>query len=202
MYYREVFFDLETKSFFEKGKSRDPSKLGVSIISVYKRVIDQDLKEKEGKLLSFWENELEKLWPLFTEADRIIGYNTLNFDILVLEPYAPFPLAKLPHFDIFQKIKEASGKKIPLNEVAKQTLGREKIDLAEKAIDYWLKKDKESLLKLKRYCEQDVLLTKDIYDYGLKEKVLKFKDKWNNLQIINIDFSYSEENKQNQASLF
>ncbi|EKD62207.1 MAG: hypothetical protein ACD_52C00271G0002 [uncultured bacterium] len=61
-----------------------------------------------------------------------------------------------------------------------------------------------SLKKLQYYCEADVALTKDIYDFVLTNKHLKFKDFWNEERIVNLDFSYppTAEINASQSSLF
>lgn len=201
--FREVIFDLETKKFFDDTGNTDPAELGVSIVSVYKRSLDENLKETGGNLLSFWEDDFEKMWSHFQEANRIIGFNSLGFDVPALSPYAPGHFTKLPHFDILQKIKEAGGKRASLDALAQETLGKNKIDEGKNAILYWRRGDPESLEKLQKYCEADTLITKDIYDHALHNKELKFKDYWNNQRIVPLDFSYPKEPKQGaQKSLF
>jgi hypothetical protein len=39
----------------------------------------------------------------------------------------------------------------------------------------------------------DVEVTKGVYDFGMKNKKLKFKDHWNELREIEVDFSYPVE---------
>jgi hypothetical protein len=39
----------------------------------------------------------------------------------------------------------------------------------------------------------DVDLTKKVYDYGMHNKRLKFKDHWHELREIEVDFSYPIE---------
>lgn len=199
----EVFFDVETKGWFSDIEERDPSKLGVSICSVYSRQIDETLKEIKGEMKSFWENELSQMIDLFQNADRIIGFNSIGFDVPALKPYTPLSFSKLPHFDIMAEIKKEIGRRISLDALAKTTLGKYKIDTGENAIIYFEKGDQKSLAKLKKYCEEDVVLTRDLYDYALKNKELKFLDKWNTLRIIKVDFSYKENAVNNsQVSLF
>lgn len=199
----EVIFDLETKKFFDDTGRNDPSELGVSIVSVYKRKIDENLKEIEGKMLSFWEDGFDDMWGMFEEANRIIGFNTLGFDVPALSPYAPRNFKKLPHFDILAKIKASGGKRVSLDALAKETLGKKKIDEGKNAIKYWRKGDKESLKKLKRYCEADVEITRGVYDHALLNKELKFKDYWNNERVVEVDFSYPEDSTSDmQKSLF
>jgi DEAD/DEAH box helicase domain-containing protein len=154
-------------------------------------------------MLSFWEDELGEMWKYFREADRIIGFNSLNFDVPALKPYAPPDFAKLPHFDLMNHVKEAFGRRVSLNSIARDTLGNLKNDSAANAIIYWAKHDKASLAKLKKYCEMDVILTRDIYDYGLKNKSLKFTDHWNTPRQIPVDFSYPADVPSSaQPSLF
>jgi len=98
--YREIIFDIETKKLFEDIDMSRISDLGVSIVSVYRRQLDQNFNEISGEIMSFWENEFSQMWPLFSEADRIIGFNSLGFDVPVLHPHCQFNLKKLNHFDI------------------------------------------------------------------------------------------------------
>lgn len=194
----EVFWDVETKSFFEPGGDFDPSKLGVSIVSVYWR------NGKEAKMQSFWEKDFDNMWKIFRDADRVIGFNTLGFDIPAMKPYAPADFASLPHFDILDRLKVANdGKGASLNRIAKDSLGTEKIDSGANAILYWEKGDPESMALLQKYCEMDVAITRDVYDFGQKNKFLKFTDKWSTSRTVNIDFSYPKEDPvSKQSSLF
>lgn len=202
-YITEIFFDVETKKIFADIPDFDPAKLGVSIVAVYRRTVDENQNELEGTMQSFWEEDFDKMWPLFSEAKRIIGFNTLKFDVLTLKPYAPSYFARLPHFDIYNEIKKVSEHAAGLNAIAKETLDREKTDDGLNAVYYWEKHDTESLSKLKKYCEADVFLTRDVYDYVVKNKVILFKDRWNTLRKIPLDFSYPSEILANpQTSLF
>lgn len=74
----EVFFDVETKKLFGDIEGFNPGDLGVSIVSVYSRKLDENLRQTEGRMQSFWEDEFKNMWPIFQEADRIIGYNSIN----------------------------------------------------------------------------------------------------------------------------
>jgi len=198
---QEVIFDVETKKFFDETQSRDPGALGVSIVSVYARILDETKKEVSGAMHSFWEEEIGNMWPLFQKADRIIGFNSLGFDIPALQPYADFPFVKLPHFDIMDKLKELYGRRVSLNAIATGTLGTKKNDHGANAIKYYRAGDKASLALLKKYCEMDVIITRDVYDHGLHRGLLKFKDKWNTPRQVEVDFSYPKiETSQN--SLF
>ena len=200
----EVFFDLETKNLFKDVNSNNPADLGVSIVSTYSREVNDQGKEINGQMSSYWENDFDKLWPVFKNAKRIIAFNSLGFDIPALQPYASFELAALPHFDILQKVKDSVGKRLSLEHLARTTLGSGKSDLGVKAVSYWRKQDKKSLTKLQKYCEDDVMLTRDMYDYVIKNGFLSFTDKWNHPQKIILDFSYPalDQSKEEQITMF
>ena len=199
----EVIFDLETKKFFDDTGTTNPADLGVSIVSLYARQIDDNFTEIKGEMLSFFEKDFDSMWKCFLEADRIIGFNSLGFDVPALSPYAPSQWSKLPHFDILARIRDVTGRRISLNKVAQSSLGTSKIDSGSNAILYWNKGDQESLSLLQKYCEADVAITRDVYDYVLKNKTLKFIDHWNTPREIELDFSYSEnQNTTTQTALF
>lgn len=186
----EVIFDTETKKFFDETGTTNPADLGVSVVSLYHRQLDADFNEVRGEMLSFWEPEFDRMWKYFLEADRVIGFNSIGFDVPALSPYAPSQFAKLSHFDILAKIRDIFGRRISLNAVAKSTIGNVKIDSGANAVMYWQKGDPDSLALLKKYCEADVTITRDVYDYGFKNKSLKFIDHWNTPREIVVDFSY------------
>jgi DEAD/DEAH box helicase domain-containing protein len=203
MKYSEVIFDTETKKFFDEIEGYDPAQLGVSITSAYIRTLDENLKETQGEMKSFWEKDFNELFKLFEKADRIIGFNSISFDVPALSPYLPPHWSKMPHFDILEKVKSAGGKRVSLNSLAKATLGTKKNDHGENAIKYWNAGDPESLAKLKKYCEMDVEITKNIYDHALQNGVLKYIDFWNETHEVNLDFGYpKEETGASQHSLF
>ncbi|MEL7666149.1 MAG: ribonuclease H-like domain-containing protein [Candidatus Shapirobacteria bacterium] len=202
MTFREIIFDIETKKIFDDIKGSNPADLGVSIVSIYKRELNEDLEEISGKVESFFEKDFDKMWPVFTNVSRIIGFNSLHFDVPALVPLAPYDFKKLNHFDIMDHIRNSLGFRLSLNAVANETLGHGKIDNGLNAVDYWQEQSNESLSKLKKYCEMDVIVTKEVYDFGLKNKKLKYRDKWNTLRELEVDFSYPEKTELPQMGLF
>jgi len=189
----EIVFDCETQKLFSDIGSDDPSHLGVSIVSLYIRTVDESQREIQGKMMSFWETDLPDMWQYFRSAKRIIGFNSLKFDVPVLSHYAPREFKSFPHFDIMRVVRDTLGHNLSLNTLATHTLGRGKTDVGTNAVAYWNKHDGESLSKLKMYCEADVLLTRNLYDFGVAEKKLKYVDKWNTLREFPVDFSYPKD---------
>jgi len=204
--YDEIIYDLETQKLFEDIDTNNPADLKLSVISLYKRKIDKDYNELEGKMYTFWHSDLNDMWSLFSNVDRIIGFNSLSFDNQVLRPLCSlYDFSKLNHFDILAEVKKVLGHRLSLNALATQTLGISKTDVGTNAVLYWRKGDKLSLDKLKKYCQADVKVTKDVYDYVLKKGHLSYKDKWNTVRKVELDFSYqnkSDDSTSDQISLF
>jgi DEAD/DEAH box helicase domain-containing protein len=204
----EVIFDVETKKLFSDIESQDPGDLGVSVVSAYRRIMDDRNIEIEGKLMSFWDEEagrtppIETLWEWFSQAHRIIGFNSKHFDVPALRGYFKKDFHALPHFDIMEKVREKLGRRLSLNALAITTLGTQKTDVGTNAVYYWNNRSKENLDLLQHYCEADVLLTRDLYDYGMKNKTFKFTDRWNSVVTLDMDFSYPEIARIPQISLF
>ncbi|NQS89368.1 ribonuclease H-like domain-containing protein [Patescibacteria group bacterium] len=203
----EVIFDVETQKLFEEIEGYDPGKLLVSVVSLYRRELDENLKEVSGVMKSFWIDEAGRepriggVWPWFEEADRIIGFNSIGFDVPVLQPLYKNDFSKLNHFDLMDKIKNVLGHRLSLDVIAKETLGKTKSGVGTQAVEWWKAKDEKNLDLLQKYCEMDVLVTKEVYDFGLKNKKLKYMDKWNELREVEIDFSYSKEGADDEIQM-
>ena len=205
----ELIFDVETQKLFSDITSEDPGDLGISIVSVYKREVNDAGKELQGEMKSFWHPSvgihpiIDDMWDWFEEADRIIGFNSKKFDVPALRLHYPKDLSKLPHFDILEVVRSVLGRRISLNALAQDTLGTNKIDVGTNAVYYWANKTKENLEKLQVYCESDVTITKELYDFGRENKYLKYMDtKWNKPETIPVDFSYPPKVQESQIGLF
>lgn len=207
----EVVFDLETKKLFGDDGATTPEELGVSVLSAYRRVVDGKGNEVRGEMKSFWDPlakntdggilGFEGLLDFFEDASRIIGFNSLGFDVPALGPiFKDKNLFEFPHFDILAKVKAILGHRLSLDAIAKETLGYSKIDDGLNAVKYWRQQDPESMSKLRRYCEMDVVVTTDVYKYAMKNKMLKYKDKWNELREVEVDFSYPKIIKEEPAA--
>lgn len=159
----EIVFDIETQNTFA-DVDNNFKKFKISVVSIYEYTTD--------KYTSFSENELNKLWPILEKADRIIGYNSEHFDLPILHNYYLGDLSVINHLDIMKKIKESVGVRLKLNDVAMATLDMEKSADGLQAIK-WYKEGK--IDEIKKYCEQDVKVTKEIYEFGKNNKQLFYK---------------------------
>jgi DEAD/DEAH box helicase domain-containing protein len=179
----ELILDVETKKTFDEVGGYFPEKLGISFVGACLR----DNGDKKGELLSFFEKDLKKLFPLIERADVVIGFNIDGFDMPTLSAYYQADIRKIPTLDLMARIKDSVGHRIALDAVAQETLGSGKIGDGLDAIRYYHNGNLEAL---KKYCLEDVKITRDIYDYGLKNGLVRFRNKWNRLIKAPVDFTF------------
>lgn len=156
-----VVLDLETKYSFRQFT--DPKKLGITVAGIF--------DYKEGKELAFFEKELNGLFPILEHASYIIGYNVQSFDIPVLQGYYPGKVEHFGVFDILEDVRSKIGRRLALNDLIFATLGKKKTGHGLMAIDYYKEGKFE---ELKKYCLSDVALTKELFEFGVKNKEVYF----------------------------
>lgn len=175
----EIVFDIETQNTFA-DVNNDFSKLKISCVSIYQYETDS--------YQSFEEHELKKLWPLLEKADRIIGYNSGHFDLPVMNNYYLGDLSKFSHLDLMNEVKKNLGFRLKLNDIAQATLDHiEKSAEGLQAIRWW---NEGKIDEIKKYCEQDVRVTKEVYDFGRKNKQLFYKSLTGEMLPFRVDFSF------------
>lgn len=165
-----LVLDLETqKSFKEIGKSKVDSlaKLKISVAGVYDYLTNEYRTYEEREMM-----ELEKR---LQTADFIIGFNIRRFDFPVLAPYLLFPVERLPVLDLLDDIEKARGHRASLDSVARATIKQGKSGDGAEALVLF----KEGRMdELKKYCLDDVRLTKEVYEYGCREGKILFISSW------------------------
>ena len=100
--------------------------------------------------------------------------------------------------DILKEIKNSLGKRIKLDTVAEATLGTNKSGEGLDAVKWW---NNGEIEKIKKYCLDDVRITKEIYEYALKHGKLKYKDRiTSEIKEIKLDTSNWEEREKNTST--
>jgi DEAD/DEAH box helicase domain-containing protein len=161
---RYIVFDIETANSFPT-LSRDFSQLELALVGVYDSASDS--------YSSYIKEELPKLWPLLESTDVLIGFNSDSFDIPLLNRYYPGDLTHMHSLDLLTEVYKTLGRRIRLDSLARATLGRGKSGDGLKSVEWW---QKGMVDKVREYCIEDVRLTKELYEYALKNGVLKYKD--------------------------
>ncbi len=162
---RKITFDLETQNFFQDVGSNEPTDLDISIVCIHDSLTDQ--------YSSFLYNELNKLWPILEQADMLITWNGDHFDIPILNKYYPGDITKIKSLDLMKEVQKVLGRRLKLDSVGEATLGKNKTGHGIEAVTWWQNGEIDKLIA---YCLEDVKLTKELYDFATREKVLKYKD--------------------------
>lgn len=159
-----IVLDIETKHSFREV-AHDHKKLGVSVVGIYDYA--RDVFE------AYEEKDLPRLFPILEAASTIVGFNIRKFDFVVLSPYYVGNLTRLPVLDLMDDIEKTLGFRLALDDLAKETLGTKKNGHGFLAIEYYRSGELE---KLKDYCLSDVRITRDLYEFGKREKKVYFRD--------------------------
>ena len=174
----EIVLDIETQNTFEEVGGYFTDKLKVSLVGVY--FYETDTYE------SFLEPDLPAMFKRLEQGGRVIGYNSIGFDMPVLNNYYLGDLLKLPQLDILKQIEQSLGYRIKLDDVAAATIGTRKSAHGLQAVQWW----KEGKInEIREYCLQDVKVTKEVYEFGMKNGFVLFDDRMGERRMIPIDFT-------------
>ncbi|EKD52153.1 MAG: hypothetical protein ACD_62C00092G0004 [uncultured bacterium] len=165
---KRIILDLETKRTFEEVGGRNAlDKLGISVVGVYQYETDT--------YSTFLEKDFGALQNLLIDASLIVGFNHVYFDMPVLQPYLSVDVKKLPCFDIMLDLQKIIGHRIGLDAVAQATLGVGKIATGLDAIRFYQEGRWD---ELKKYCLKDVEVTKEVFEYGIKNGQVMFRSRF------------------------
>lgn len=161
---RKIIFDIETDGIIANinGKEVFPN---IYCVCIYDSETD--------KYSSYTKEQLKDLWPILEKADLLVGYNNDSFDTPILNRYYSGDLSKIGSLDLLSEIKKSLGFRLKLDSVAEATLGRKKTGHGMLAMEWWKQGKYQDVID---YCLQDVKITKEIYDYAVKNGHLKYKD--------------------------
>ena len=151
-----IVFDLETKKeFAEIGNRENLHLLGVSVLCAY--------SYDEDKFYSFEEKDLSSFEKMLFAAGRVIGFNIKGFDIPVLRPYLNLSPVTVPLLDLMDDVVAGVGFRVSLDNLCQTTLGASKSAHGLDAVK-WYREGK--MEEIKKYCTDDVRLTRDLYEFG------------------------------------
>jgi DEAD/DEAH box helicase domain-containing protein len=172
---KKVVFDIETSNIFQEVGSNNPADLSISVVGIYDYSTDS--------YQTFLVEEFGSLWPILENADMLITFNGDHFDIPLLDKYYSGSLFKIKSLDILKEMQKSAGRRMKLDQIAEGTLGVNKSGHGLDAIKWWREGEVE---KVKKYCLDDVKITKDIYEYALQNGKLIFKE-GPNLNTVKLD---------------
>ena len=151
-----VYFDLESQKLFEEVGGRDATKLLLACGVTW--------STQRNDFAVYWEKDAPALVAELKAADRVIGFNIINFDYEVLKPYAPtVNFRSFRSTDMLQDISRTLGFRLPLDSIAKATLGATKTADGVQSVQ-WFRNGE--LDKIAEYCKADVDITRRVYEFG------------------------------------
>lgn len=162
---RRIIFDIETRNIFQDVGSNNPADLDISVVGIYDSETDA--------YSTYLVEELPQLWPIIEKADILIGYNSDHFDLPLLNKYYSGDLNKIKSLDILKEIQKVAGRRMKLDQVAEGSLGINKSGHGLDAYIWWKQGEID---KIKKYCIDDVRITKEVYEYALKNGKIIFKE--------------------------
>ena len=177
-----LVIDCETQYTFQEV-GLNPSKLKISVVGAF------DYKNNEYRC--YREKELPELFRAMEHAEKIIGFNIRKFDLPVMSPYYVGDLGQFTVIDLLEMVEKSLGHRLSLDHLAQSTLGTKKSGHGILAIEYFRKGEWD---KLEKYCLDDVVITKNLYEFALKNQKLHYQNFSGKVIDIPIILSGSPEN--------
>lgn len=172
----DVFFDLETqKSFQEVGGRENARLLRVSVAVTFSTATNA--------FKSYSEKEVATLVADLKMADRVIGFNLLNFDYVVLKAYTSERLNDFPTLDLLADLYNKLGFRVRLDGLANATLGAKKLGDGLDAIRWYREGKIDELIA---YCREDVGITKKLFEFGRDNGCVYFVDRYGQKNRVNV----------------
>ena len=182
----KIVIDIETKNTFaDVGGQGNIGALQASLVCVY----SYDKKD----FLLFREDKLQDLGPILQNAGLVIGFALRRFDMPVLDKYFGFNVLSVPTLDLLEEIEDSHGRRVSLDVLARTNLGVGKTNHGLDAIKFYAAGDWESLEK---YCKNDVLITRDLYELAKHQGYLNVPERWSD-NLIKVNLDLKDEIKEN-----
>ncbi|MBK6794508.1 MAG: ribonuclease H-like domain-containing protein [Anaerolineales bacterium] len=163
-----VFFDLETQNLFDDVGGRDN-------IEKLKLACAVTFSTAKNDFSVYWEQDVSALLAELRSATKVIGFNLLQFDYKVLQPYAPqVRLASIPTLDMMLDLQKNLGFRVGLDNLAGASLGAAKTADGIQSVE-WFRKGE--LDKVAEYCKADVDITRRVFEFGRDNGFVYYKSK-------------------------
>src|ERR1044072_708733 len=165
-----LVFDIETQNFFtDPGVGwNNFGALKISVVGVY--------SYEQDKYFAFEEDQMEEMAPLFRSASMLVGFASNRYDVPVLNLYfrklkdrEALNLATKARVDLLEESERQTGSRVSLSRLAEANLGVKKEGHGSQAVQLYADGDMEAL---KKYCLQDVEITKRLYDLFVADRAL------------------------------
>ena len=162
-----LFFDVETqKTAEEVGGWAHCREMLVSVAVAFTTA--------DGRYRVYEEEDVPFLIDDLFDADLVVGFNVKGFDYGVLSHYTEQDFSVLRTCDIAETAVNHTGFHVPLDNLAQTTLGIEKLGSGLNAVRMFREGD---MFELVEYCQQDVRITKELYELGIRNGFICLTDR-------------------------
>jgi DEAD/DEAH box helicase domain-containing protein len=203
---RTLFFDLETKyAADDVGGWGNIMDMGMSVGVLW--------DSADEAFHVYLEHQVPQLIAHLKKADRLVGFNHVEFDLRVVAGSETTPearhrlyleLVSLPNFDMLVELKKLLGHRLKLDSLARPTLQVGKSADGLQALA-WYKEGRMDLII--EYCKQDVEVTRRLYNYAIENGKLLY-DSRAGIKTVNLAWTAllpaqaAKANPAEQMSLF
>ena len=182
-----VYFDLETeRSAQEVGGWGNIEQLGIAVAVTCASGDDQD---GQAQFKTFLGDQTDDLLAELRRADCVVGFNTRGFDFRVLQPFVAFDLKSLHNIDLMLDLKAVAGFRPGLDNCCAQTLGSQKSGGGLQSLQWWREGRRDEVIA---YCRQDVLLTRQLHEFGARQGFVKCLDKNAKERVLRVAWSLDD----------
>ncbi len=178
-----VYFDLETqRSANDVGGWDKKADMKMSIGVTYSTA--------KGGYTIYDESTVQGLIDELLAADTVIGFNHIYFDYEVLMGYTILDLKEqTKNLDLMLDIEKEIEHRPKLDAIASETLGEGKTAVGTDAIKWWRQ---GKILEIAEYCCFDVKVTKMVHEYGARNGMVKYKNRFNQYMEIPVPWRMPE----------
>jgi len=175
----KLVIDIETKnSFADVGGQQNINRLEISIIGVY--------SYKRDEFFAFDEKQFQDFEKLMKESGAFIGFALKRFDVPVLKTHIHQDFSSIRILDILEEVEAQRGHRIGLDDLAQANIGTGKTGHGLEAIDMY----REGRIdELKQYCLNDVKITRDLYEHGIKNGKLIIPSRYSTPAFITLNWN-------------
>lgn len=188
-----VYFDVETeRAADEVGGWRNIEQLGLAIAVT--------LSSRDNAYRVYRKEQVNELVDELRAADCVVGFNLRDFDLRVVQSYVDYKLQNLPYLDLLLELRAAAGFRVSLDNCCGATLGEAKSGEGLQSIIWWREGRHQEVID---YCKQDVLLTRRLHEFGVKNGFVKCIDRKGRIKTLQVYWNLTGEPiAPQQGSLF
>lgn len=156
----EIFLDVETLrlSGEVEGGWSSVHKFGLAVAVTW---------DKSRGFRRWFEADVQKLIEELKAFPRIITYNGDRFDLQVLSGYGAIDVLQKKSRDLLADLHKKVGFRVKLDDLATETLGRQKSGSGLDAVKWWREGKIE---KVCNYCEDDVRILMQLVGFARANK--------------------------------